>query len=123
MAALTKDELRHLRAGHVALWTWLAETGCESKASWPGWKWNGGEYEDRDENRCLACCATISTRMAYHDCRKCPIDWGFKAKSRDSTPCFSEIGAAFRGWVLAGNDTAECKRLAAKIATMWPEVE
>lgn len=120
MAALTKDELRHLRAGHVALWTWLAETGSATKAAWPGWERNGGEYEDKDKNMCLACNATITVRRDWHDCRKCPIDWGLPAKGRDSTPCVDRGDYALWRWA---HDIDERKRIAAKIATMWPEVE
>lgn len=119
MAALTKDELRHLRAGHVALWTWLAETGSPVKLYWPGWLRNGGEYGEQPFD-CFACAAagyTWKHDNAYPSkcVRGCPVKW------TDATTCYRNKSEYTR-WQRA-ETTDERKRLAAKIATLWPEVE
>jgi hypothetical protein len=42
--------------GHKALWNWLAENTDMTKRNWPGWKKNGGEYDDESiMGLCFAC--------------------------------------------------------------------
>lgn len=120
MAELTKDELRHLRAGHVALWTWLAETGKYFKYEWPGWVWNGGQYKKHPFD-CFACAAAGYTNShdranASRCISLCPIKW------TDATTCYRKK-AEYDLWTETEFSQFEKrKRLAAKIATMWPEV-
>lgn len=97
---------KELRAGHVALWEWLAETGGDDKRAWPGWVFNGGEYEV-EFMLCFACSADIDA-----GCNICPIAWTGGACHHDD--------AEYMRWVKAKR-LATRKRIAAKIATMWPE--
>lgn len=59
--------------GHRALWGWLAENPDKSKGDWPGWKMNGGSYEN-EELLCFACAYTEDNKLG---CDKCPlVGWG-----------------------------------------------
>lgn len=50
----------------IELWTWLAETGEESKHNWPGWEIYGGMYMD-----CPLC--DYTSRYSGGICMGCPI--------------------------------------------------
>lgn len=119
MKKLTKKELRRMREGHIALWTWLAETGSEDKKKWAGWEKYGKQPHD-----CF-CCGLVGLSGDGHDdftaCQYCPIDWEDKEVCGDMGACtFGE--SEFELWSYCDLVT-ERKRLAAKIATMWPEVK
>jgi len=38
----------------IEQWEWLAETG-KDKAEWPGWVWNGGQYDADVRAGCFLC--------------------------------------------------------------------
>jgi hypothetical protein len=70
-------EFKHI--GHYLLWDWLSKNPCKEKFEWPGWKSNGGEYEDI-ENYCFACCANNLS-----DCHpSCPLIWPEFSRGKDS---------------------------------------
>lgn len=111
---MTREELR---AGHVALWEWLAETGDEDKIEWPQWAWNGGPYRHA-KNLCFACARTTGK---WHDlrCDECPIRWAEKPEDPGFYPCLDDKSPYYM-WTREESLSTR-KRLAAKIATMWPE--
>jgi hypothetical protein len=113
---LTRKEMR---AGHVALWTWLAETGSVEKGEWPGWGFSGGEYCPQP-NDCFACGVaypgTLDPDVNVFDCKcRCPISWPRSAVCpRDRSE--------YAKWIRARRSDTR-KRYAAKIAALWPEEE
>lgn len=108
-----RDYLRQMRRNHIDLWTWLASTG-KRKQEWPQWKENGGPIEDGPSgNHCFACDATKVCNKGVSDC---PVEWSTGIGSCNSP--LSEYGL----W-LATSDIEVRKRLAARIATLWPSVK
>jgi|GEM_PF-6919482 len=68
MSTLT---LAQAKAGHYALWDWLAETGCRDQAAWPGW----AEYTQVAVNYCFACTIEYWRPYGRRRCSNCPIAW------------------------------------------------
>ena len=56
------------QTAHKKLWKYLEDNPEMEKEDWPGWEWNGGKYEEV-ENDCFACgsCEFI--------CKNCPLIW------------------------------------------------
>ncbi len=75
------DMSKYEQEQHYKLWDWLAETGIEYKADWPGWK--DEKYFYYHGTHCFACgkdlFLTLSSNQAK--CRTCPIDWKVDLKS------------------------------------------
>ena len=68
MSTLT---LAQAKAGHYALWDWLAETGGRGQAAWPGW----AEYTQVAVNYCFACTIEYWRPYGRRRCSNCPIAW------------------------------------------------
>jgi len=61
--------LAQAKAGHRALWDWLAETGSDIKAAWPGW----AEYDRMAMSYCFVC---ECHRTYVGPCHvRCPAVW------------------------------------------------
>jgi len=107
MSTLT---LAQAKAGHVALWDWLAKTGCRDKAAWPGW----AEYTQVAINHCFACEVSYVGRC-YHDC---PVVWPGRGG------CYKTVdgnGAILSQWEDA-DDIDTRRALAAQIRDLlWKE--
>ena len=107
---------KQLRQGHIELWTWLAETGERDKENWPGWKLNGGVYSGK-KCHCFACDCAVWVDIR---CNLCPVVWG---TSSVIFPCCGD-DSPYAEWENTNEEETETrKRLASKIATMWPEEE
>ncbi len=64
--------------GHKELWDWLAQNPDKSKGNWPGWIWNGGEY-NRQRALCFACEYTGEDCKVYNHC---PLVWPCNCESK-----------------------------------------
>ena len=108
MSTLT---LAQAKAGHCALWDWLAETGRRNKAAWSGW----AEYTFRARAYCFAC--ELDNRVGG-TCENCPVVW---PGSADCCETADGDEAIFSQWQDA-DDIATRRALAAQIRDLpWKE--
>lgn len=88
---------------HKKMWTWLSVNPEMEKEDWLGWKCNGGDY-DNANNNCFAC--EFSEDAA---CPDCPIIW-------PSGHCMGE-GGIYDKWDM-NHDDEERSSLAHQIANL-----
>lgn len=130
--------LEQAKQGHKELWEWLAQTGCEEKDYWPGWKEQGGEHPEC-ENDCFACEYAKQKSGKLHSgvksgfCTKCPIVWakGMLDAEYDDIGCHgcsidASVRAEYDRWCDFDGDepdvVAARKEIAAQIRDIaWKE--
>lgn len=118
MESITKEELRHYRALHRALWLWLSRHPMHTKAWWPHWKVNGGKVPCVI-NFCFACHVgelLAGTNHITQRCLHCPVDW--PTGQRGVVQCQSSYYEVWR----QSNDAKERTEMALLIARAWPHV-
>lgn len=91
---------------HKKLWKYLEDNPEMEKEGWPGWEWNGGEYEEI-LNDCFAC------SYCGFNCNKCPLIW---PENRDGYgTCIN--GGIYDKWDMR-HDDEERSSLAHQIANL-----
>lgn len=63
-------EVRFDLTGHLSLWSWCIKNPSKEKSEWPGWKRNGGKYEDQPFD-CFAC--GYDAQFEGPRCASCPL--------------------------------------------------
>ena len=63
-------EVKFNLTGHLCLWDWCIKNPQKEKSEWPGWKRNGGKYEDQPFD-CFAC--GYDAQFYGPRCSSCPL--------------------------------------------------
>jgi len=94
---------------HRQLWNWLADNPWKEKEDWPGWKLNGGEYEDLHPYYCFMCIHMDGMPM----CHLCLLEW--PENNYGTKKCID--GGLFSQWIDAETDETRinCARQIAEL--------